>query len=97
MRKITISKDLLLRWRDRITWIQNVKFSSQETEEVRSKRIRRARKDYAFFVSYYFSDSMPDLKKNAKFHNEAAEIVKKCKNIKMLLEWARGHAKSSHA
>ncbi len=93
--KSKVSKDLEQRWQDRIAWIKSANFDIRDTEEVKSKRIQHARLNYDFFVAHYF----PHLanKKNAKFHKEAAEIVKQSKDLRALFEWARGHAKSSHA
>ena len=95
MFKTRISKELEQRWQDRIRWIGSTEFSSRETEESKAARIGRGRKDYGFFVSHYF----PHLatKPTAKFQKEAAQIIKMGGNIRLLLEWARGHAKSSHA
>lgn len=65
-----------------------------ENKEAKQKRIDRAKKDYNFFVSYYFphyadSDCAP-------FHIEEANKVLKNKHIKAIEEWARGLAKSTH-
>jgi len=93
--KVKITKELQQRWQDRVTWILSAKFGAEDSEEERAKRIKKARKNYGYFVSEYF----PHLarKKTAKFQIEAAEVILKSKNIRALLEWARGHAKSSHA
>lgn len=89
-----ISKELQQRWLDRIAWIQSSNFSLQESEDVRTARITRARKDYSFFVAHYF----PHLAKKAcaKFHLDAANYLLKHQQTRALFEWARGHAKSSH-
>lgn len=90
-----ISKELLQRWNDRIAWVQSANFNAHESEEERSRRIRRARKDYSFFVKHYFPHLA--VKETAAFQKEAAELIKASKDIRILLEWARGHAKSTHA
>jgi predicted phage terminase large subunit-like protein len=89
-----ISKELQQRWQDRIAWIQSASFEAHENEAVKGARISRARKDYSFFVKHYFTHLAT--KDTAKFQKETAEVIKRSKNIKALLEWARGHAKSSH-
>ena len=66
----------------------------KETKAEKAKRIEKAKKNYSFFVSYYF----PHYAKApcAKFHIEAAQEILKNKNIFAILEWAREHAKSVH-
>lgn len=64
-------------------------------------RIQRARADYAFFVEYYFPHYCTDPKtgkvtKSAKFHITTANKILKTRNLKAVLKWARGHAKSTH-
>lgn len=92
--KTKISKELLQRWTDRVQWILASAFFSADSETVKAARIKRARSDYRFFVSNYF----PHLaaKPCAKFQIEAANKIKATGDIRALLEWARGHAKSSH-
>ena len=58
------------------------------------ERIKRARRDYAFFVEHYFPHYAKS--KTAKFQIKAANKVLKSKKIRGLFEWARGHAKSTH-
>lgn len=65
-----------------------------EAEADRLKRIARARKDYAYFVSYYFPNYARC--ECAPFHLNAAKKIKEDKNIYAVFEWARGHAKSTH-
>lgn len=59
-----------------------------------SRRIERARKDYAFFVSTYFPHFAS--KPTSKFQIEAANHVLKDSRCRCVFEWARGHAKSTH-
>jgi predicted phage terminase large subunit-like protein len=67
-----------------------------ETEpvQVRLNRIARARRDYAFFVEYYF----PHFARCAcgKFQVDAAGHILKNRNLKAVFKWARAHAKSTH-
>ena len=71
-----------------------------EPVDVRTERIARARRDYAFFVRYYFphwcTGSDGRIIPSAKFHIDTAENIKKNRTLKTVLEWARGHAKSTH-
>ena len=57
-------------------------------------RVRRARNDYSYFVDYYF----PHYAKSrcGKFHIQAANKVKSTPRLRAVMEWARGHAKSTH-
>jgi predicted phage terminase large subunit-like protein len=89
------SKELLQRWADRVQWILATTFTGEDSETVKHARKKRALSDYGFYVKEYF----PHLatKETAKFQKDAAHIIKRCKTIRALLEWARGHAKSSHA
>ncbi|MDX9747415.1 MAG: hypothetical protein RBT57_02840 [Paludibacter sp.] len=57
-------------------------------------RIRRARKDYAYFVEYYFPHFAKC--KTGKFQVKAANYILQNKNSKAVFKWARAHAKSTH-
>ncbi len=64
-------------------------------------RIERARKDYAYFVSYYFPHYCTDKKTgtitpSAPFHIAAAKTILKNSDMQAVFQWARGHAKSTH-
>jgi predicted phage terminase large subunit-like protein len=59
-----------------------------------AKRIKKARADYGFFVEYYFPHYAKC--KCGKFQITAANNIKKEQNLKAVMEWARGHAKSTH-
>lgn len=66
-----------------------------EPEAKKKERIKRALKDYNFFVQTYFpiyasSDC-------AYFHLDAANAIIKDPNCMAVLEWPREHAKSVHA
>ena len=74
---------------------------SGETAADRTARIERARKDYAYFVEYYFPHYCTNRETgvvipSAKFHIEAAKKILKNRDIKAVFQWARGHAKSTH-
>ena len=47
-------QEALRRWRELCDNIQRMTIVPVESEAQRLSRIERARKDYAFFVSYYF-------------------------------------------
>lgn len=72
-----------------------------ESLQDKQDRIAKARKDYAYFVEYYFphyctNGTTGEVTKSAKFHIDAANKVKNTKNLKAVFMWARGHAKSTH-
>jgi len=95
-------KDIQRRYnagRDRL--LKGATIDTSEPEKERYARIERVRKDYAFFVEYYFSHYCTDkdtgkLVPSAPFHIKAANMLKKNGNIKAVFQWARGHAKSTH-
>lgn len=66
--------------------------SATETKEDQAARIERAKKDFAYCVSYYFPHyadaATPD------FHIEAARHIKRKPIGKTFLQWGRGLAKS---
>ena len=72
-----------------------------ETPAAKQARIRRARRDYDFFVEYYFPHYTDDPATGrhtacAPFQIEAANRVLRDRNYKGIEQWARGHAKSTH-
>lgn len=72
-----------------------------ETPAAKQARIRRARRDYDFFVEYYFPHYTDDPATGrhtacAPFQIEAANRVLRDRNYKGVEQWARGHAKSTH-
>ncbi|MCQ2359962.1 MAG: hypothetical protein MJ009_00575 [Paludibacteraceae bacterium] len=71
-----------------------------ESEAERLNRIERARRDYAFFVSYYFphycTDRSGQIIPSAKFHIQAANKIRATRDLRAVFKWARGHAKSTH-
>lgn len=87
--------ELLKQWQQVVLTVQQATANSiNENQADIESRISRARKDYAFFVEYYFPHYATS--KTAKFQITAAKKVLKTRNFKGLFEWARGHAKSTH-
>lgn len=86
----------LQRYQDQLA---NIKDSArpevQHRAEEKDARIKRAKKDYNYYVTQYF----PHWAKSdcAPFHVEAANKMRRDPNIALLLKWARGLAKSTHA
>ena len=75
--------------------------NTAENEATKLARIERARRDYAYFVSYYFPHYCTDkhtgeVIPSAKFHIQAAQKIRKERNLRAVFKWARGHAKSTH-
>ncbi len=74
--------------------------NDSESLSCQAARISRARKDYAFFVEYYFphwcTGKDGKIIPSAKFHVDAAKKIKSNKTLKAVFKWARGHAKSTH-
>ena len=94
--------DATKRWKE---WCDNVQAQTTvnraESEADKQARIKRARADYAFFVNYYFPHYTDDPAtgkhtESAPFHIEAANKIRKNRNLKAAFKWARGHAKSTH-
>lgn len=85
----------LQRYQDQLA---NIKDSArpevQHRAEEKEARIKRAKKDYNYLVTQYF----PHWAKSdcAPFHIEAANKVRRDKNIALLRKWFRGSAKSTH-
>ncbi len=63
-----------------------------ESKEEQEERIKKAKKDIAFFVNYYFADFINA--ESAEFHYRLARMVKRNKTIKCFVRWGRGLAKS---
>ncbi|GHT15060.1 hypothetical protein AGMMS4956_14220 [Bacteroidia bacterium] len=75
--------------------------NKHESKAEQLARIARVRKDYAYFVEYYFPHYCTDkhtgkIIPSAKFHIQAANYILKNRNLKAVFKWARGHAKSTH-
>lgn len=97
-----VPKEISERWRG---WCANVQSQTtvdrSESEAEKQERIKRAQNDYRFFVDYYFPHYTTDPTTgkhtdSAPFHIETANFVRKNRNVKAVLKWARGHAKSTH-
>ena len=65
-----------------------------ETKQEKTDRIEKAKKDYAFMVSYYFPHYATS--KTADFQIKFAKKVKLKKTYKGFCRWGRGLAKSVH-
>ncbi|MCM1035544.1 MAG: hypothetical protein NC038_05550 [Paludibacter sp.] len=95
-------KDAVRQWKELCATIQNMStINKMETEAVRQARIEHARRDYAFFVSYYFPHycthrETGDIIPSATFHIDAAKKILRTRNLRAVFKWARGHAKSTH-
>lgn len=92
-----VEKDAILRWRLTSKEIANATGLNGKTEThvEKVKRLKKVKKAYNAFVSYYFPHYYKAV--CADFHIEAAEKILADKNIFAILEWAREHAKSVHA
>lgn len=94
-------KEAIRHWKELCATIQSMTSApTVDTEESKAQRIKRARKDFAFFVQYYFPHycTDPDTGKitpSAQFHVQAANRIKREKNLRGVFKWARGHAKST--
>ena len=79
-------------WNNQIR--QETTVDDAEKKSVQIARIARARKDYGYFVEYYFPHFAKC--KCGKFQIDAANFVLKNPNKKAVFKWARAHAKSTH-
>ena len=75
--------------------------NEKEDKAVQLKRIARARKDYNYFVQYYFphyctNQATGEAVPCASFHIKAAKDILANRTGKFVFQWARGHAKSTH-
>jgi predicted phage terminase large subunit-like protein len=90
-----LDKELYKKWQLHCKEVQeNTYINKSETKAQQTERIVRARKDYAYFVEYYFPHFAKC--KCGKFQIQAANKVLSTKNLKAVFKWARGHAKSTH-
>ncbi len=88
--------EALQRYQDQLAVIKDsARPEVQHSAEQKHDRIKRATKDYNYMVTQYF----PHWAKSdcAPFHVDAANKVRRDGNIALLLMWARGLAKSTHA
>ena len=89
-----ISRELQDRWEQRKALVSSAGYLRGDTESERRSRIKRARKNYNYFVRIYF----PHLAKcqSAEFQIEAAEWILHHPDDWSAFEWPRGHAKTTH-
>lgn len=88
-------KIALERYLDKLSRIKDSsRVNLNETKGEKESRIERAKKDYAFCVSYYFPHYAEC--ECAPFHIAAANDIAKNSFIHDVEEWARAHAKSTH-
>ena len=66
-----------------------------ETDEVKEKRKKHLQTDFVAFCKYYFQDFMDS--DFGWFHKKAIAEIEKDRTVKIVLEWAREHAKSIFA
>jgi hypothetical protein len=91
----TETKEALERWSRRVRETQTATTVDEaESKSAQIARIERARRDYAFFVEYYF----PHFAKCpcGKFQTDAANLILRNRNFRAVFKWARAHAKSTH-
>jgi predicted phage terminase large subunit-like protein len=74
-----------------LTPAQNI----HETDKEKKERTECLLKDYEAFVEYYFF-AITRGTKSARFHIQTANKIAKNPKARFILEWARGHAKSTH-
>jgi hypothetical protein len=87
--------EALARWERNNREIQALStIDESETKAQQLARITRVRKDYDYFVSYYFPHFARC--RSATFQVKAANYILKNQNMKAVFKWARGHAKSTH-
>lgn len=95
-------KQALERWKRLTENIQNLStVNATETKAQQLARVERARKDYAYFVEYYFPHYCTDrdtgkVIPSARHHIDAARKIIRNKTLKAVFKWARGQAKSTH-
>lgn len=89
----TLNKDAIKLWREKCKLIfDSTAVNPFETEATQKERIARAKKDYAFFKSYYLPHYATS--GTPSFHIKSAKKVKKNKYYKGWRKWGRGLAKS---
>lgn len=85
----------LERYLDKLSQIQQFSHVNlNESEPDKKKRMERAKRDYAFMVSYYFPHYATS--ECGDFQIEAANFIKKHKECIDAEIWARAHGKSVH-
>ncbi len=89
--------EIYKQWKSDCERIRSGQFGVSVTsgnEALRNRRIAKARKDYAYFVSTYFPHVAR--KPCARFQTAAAGYILRNPGTRAVFEWARGHAKSTH-
>jgi len=88
-------KIALERYLEKLSQIQQYsQVNLNESDVDKKKRIERAKRDYAFCVSYYFPHYATS--ECADFQIEAANYIKKHRDCLDVEAWFRGAAKSTH-
>lgn len=87
--------EALQRYQEQLAYIKDsARPDITQTADQKEARIKRAKKDYNFFVTYYFPHwAKADC---APFHIKSAEKARRNPNYAGIWEWARGFAKSTH-
>lgn len=95
--KVTRKQELeaLRRYQEQLAFIKDsARPEVQHTAEQREARIKRAAKDYNYYVEQYFPHwAKADC---AWFHIESANRVRRNRHIFLIRKWSRGFAKSVH-
>lgn len=80
-------------WRKKVQLVrEQTALLDYGTPEEQRARIKRAKKDYAYFVSYYLPHFATS--KTPEWHIKAANRIKRKDDIAIWLKWGRGLAKS---
>lgn len=99
---MSIQSEAYKRWVEHCRRIQEMTYvKTDESETDKQKRIEKIKKDYNFFVQYYFPHYTFDKRGNrsvdcADFQISWANAVKANPRFKGVAEWPREHAKSVH-
>lgn len=96
------TKAALKQWKilgENINAMSTVNTAEDLTEKL--ARTKKAKTDFAFFVSYYFPHYCTDNETGAiippaKFHSQAAKTIIKNADLRAVFQWPRGHAKSTY-
>jgi hypothetical protein len=91
----TVDKNIYKAWREHCRLVQEqTTVNAHEPKAISFARIERARKDYGYFVEYYFPHFAKV--KSGAFQIKAANKILNTPNLKGVFKWARAHAKSTH-
>lgn len=97
-----VTNEAIKRWHEHCENVQRQTTKHLlESEAEKHARIKRLRGDYNAFFNYYFPHYTDDPATGkhtecAPFQIAAANKIRKNRNLKAVLKWARGHAKSTH-